>query len=182
MEDQEIVALYWAREEKALAATDEKYGRPLHHTALRILAVEEDAEECVNDTYWRAWNAIPPTRPRTLFSFLAKICRNLALDRLDWKTAKIRQAEVISLTRELEECIPKGEEPCESALLGDCLNRFLRGISAEQRMVFLRRYWYGDTILEIGARYDFSQSKVKSMLARTRKKLKEFLREEGIFL
>ncbi len=182
MEDQEIVALYWAREEEAITATDEKYGKPLHRTALRILAVEEDAEECVNDTYWKAWSAIPPTRPQKLFPFLAKICRNLALDRLDWKTAKIRQAEVISLTQELEECISAGEGSCEMVMLGDCLNRFLRGLPDEQRMVFLRRYWFGDAILEIGTRYDFSQSKVKSMLARTRNKLKEFLWKEGIFL
>lgn len=182
MEDQQIIQFYWDRNEQAIQETETKYGKKLHNVACRILETYEDSQECVSDTYLAAWNAIPPQWPEYFFSFLAKICRNLSLGRLDWMNAAKRKAEVITLTREMELCIPdRGiDRKLEGKELGETLNRFLGTISRENRMIFLRRYWFADSVGEIAQRYGMTQSKVKTSLHRTRNKLSAFLNKEGI--
>lgn len=182
MTDSQIIDLYWARSEDAIKETDMAYGRKLHSLADRIVQNHEDARECVNDTYFKTWQTIPPQRPNYFFAFLAKICRNLALGVLDWKSAAKRKGELVSLTAEMEQCIPDPahERRIEGEALGEILNRFLEGLSYESRVIFLRRYWYLDTIAEIADRYGISESKVKTRLHRTRAKLHAYLEKEGI--
>jgi RNA polymerase sigma-70 factor (ECF subfamily) len=180
--DEQILDLYWQRNEDALACTDHVYGQKLNALAFRILSRQEDAEETVNDTYWKAWQVIPPQRPSYFYAFLAKICRHLAFGRLDWAQAAKRNAEIVSLSNELENCIPdrmyrvdlSGEE------IGHLMNEFLAETPKESRVIFLRRYWYGDTVKEIALRYRISESKVKVSLHRTRNKLRTYLEKEGI--
>ena len=182
MTDSQIVALFWERNEDAIRETDARYGRRLFAVSDKILHIREDAQECVNDTYWKAWDTIPPQRPNYFYAYLAKICRNFSLMRLQWDAAAKRQAEIIGLTQELEQCIPdpSHDRKAEGAEIGQILNRFLERLSPESRLIFLRRYWYTDSIAEIAARYQISQSKVKTQLHRTRKKLRQFLVKEGI--
>ena len=182
MNDSQIIALYWERNEDAIRETDQVYGPRLFAISDRLLHSKLDAQESVNDTYLKAWDTVPPQRPVYFFAYLAKICRNFSLARIQWNTAAKRNAEVIALTREMEECIPDRsiERRLEVEELGQLLNVFLDSISSENRRIFLRRYWFSDSIQEISDRYHISQSKVKTQLHRTRKKLKEFLEQEGI--
>ena len=182
MTDSQIIALFWARNEDAIQETDRAYGQKLHVLSDKILHSRQDAEESVSDTYFKAWDTIPPQKPVYFFAYLAKICRNFSLARLQWDSAAKRNAEVVTLTREMEECIPDRaqERRLESAEIGRLLDLFLESISQENRLIFLRRYWYADSIQEIAARYHISQSKVKTQLHRTRKKLALFLEREGI--
>lgn len=184
MEDADIIDLYFARNEDAIRQTDISYGRRLNILAQRMLHSREDAEESVSDTYLKAWNTIPPRRPQHLFAYLAKICRNFSLDRLDWKNAAKRKAEVVSLTQEMELCIPdtQRERQRDGKELGMLLDAFLRTLTPENRVVFLRRYWYVDTIAEIAVRYGLSESAVQMRLSRTRAKLCTYLEKEGIFV
>ena len=182
MNDAEILALYWERNENAIRQTDAVYGRRLHGLSKRIVNSHEDAQECVSDTYMKAWETIPPQRPNYLFAYLARICRNLSLDRLEWWSASKRSATVVSLTQEMELCIPDNsfERKLEGEELGRVLSRFLGSLSQENRMIFMWRYWYCDSVQEIAGRFNISQSKVKTQLHRTRNKLKQFLEKEGI--
>lgn len=182
MTDAQIIGLFWARNEDAIHETDAAYGRKLHALSDKILHSAQDAEESVSDTYMRAWETIPPQKPNYFFAYLAKICRNFSLSRLEWKSAAKRNADVVSLTQEMEHCIPdrSHERKLEGEEIGRVLNRFLDSISLESRLIFMRRYWYTDSIQEIAARYGITQSKVKTQLHRTRNKLQLFLESEGI--
>ena len=182
MEDSKILELFFARNENAIKQVDDTYGRRLFVLAERIVKNDQDAEESVSDTYMKAWATIPPKKPVHLFAYLAKICRNFALKKLDWKAAAKRNAEVVSLTQEMESCIPDvaRDREMEARELGRILDAFLRTLSKENQMVFLRRYWYVDTIAEIAARYGISESAVQMRLIRTRNKLAEYLAKEGI--
>jgi len=182
VEDAKIIELYWARNEDAIAQTDAQYGRRLHTLANRLLQNHEDAEESVSDTYMKTWDAIPPSRPAHFYGFLASICRHLSLHKLDWRQAAKRKAEVISLTREMELCIPDAsrDRQLEGKEIGRVLNEFLEGLPKESRMIFLRRYWFCDTIIEIAQRYAMTESKVKMQLSRTKDKLRRYLEKEGI--
>ena len=182
LEDPGIIALYWERNEDAIHQTDLAYGKRLHTLADRIVRNYEDAQECVNDTYLKAWDTIPPQRPNYFFAYLAKICRNFALGVLEWKSAAKRSGEVYSLSQEMERCIPdpSGQRKMEAQELGELLNLFLAGLNSESRVIFLRRYWFLDTIEEIADRCGITQSKVKTQLHRTRAKLRVFLEKEGI--
>lgn len=182
MEDSKILDLFFARNEDAIRYTDDTYGRRLHHLAQNIVKNEQDAQESVSDTYLKAWDTIPPQRPQYFFAYLAKICRNLALKKLDWKNAAKRNAEVVSLSEEMESCIPDKalDRELEARELSMVLDRFLRTLTPENQMVFLRRYWYADTIAEIAARYGISESAVLMRLNRTRAKLCAYLKKEGI--
>lgn len=182
MEDSQIIKLFLARNEDAIRRTDDTYGRRLYHLADGILRSGPDAEESVSDTYLRAWNTIPPKRPQYFFAYLAKICRNFALDRLDWKNAAKRGAEVVSLTQEMENCIPDSQQDrvLDGKELGRILDAFLRSLTPENRVVFLRRYWYVDTVAEIAVRYGLSESAVQMRLSRTKAKLSTYLEKEGI--
>lgn len=186
MEDMEIVALYWARSEDAIAETAEKYGGYCHSISFRILRNEQDAEECVTDTYYRAWNTMSPKRPDRLAAFLGKITRNLSLDRYRRRTAKMRgRGQVTVALEELEQSVPSHdsvEDQVSAAALTDSLNRFLCGLPTEKRRVFLLRYWYFLKVEEIAERLGCSEAKVSSMLHRTRKELKAYLEGDGIGL
>lgn len=182
MTDSQIIALFWDRNEDAIRETDRAYGRRLHVLSDRILRNEQDAQESVSDTYLKTWETIPLQRPAYFFAYLAKLCRNFSLSRLQWKSAAKRSAQVVELTREMDECIPDHslERKLEGEELGQLLNAFLDGLSRENRLIFLRRYWYADPVREIAERYQISESKVKTQLHRTRKKLQQFLEGEGI--
>lgn len=182
MEDAMIIELFWARSEEAIRETDRSYGRKLHTLAEQIAQNFEDAQESVSDTYMKTWNTIPPQRPSYFYAFLAKICRNASLDRLDWNNAVRRRADIVSLSAEMEQCIPdrRNDERLEARELGGLLTRFLDSLSRENRLIFMRRYWYADPIEQIASRYGISQSKVKTQLFRTRAKLRIFLEKEGV--
>ena len=182
MDDSKIIELFFARNEDAIKHTDDTYGRRLFHLADNIVHNDQDAEESVNDTYMKAWDTIPPQRPEHFFAYIAKICRNFALKRIDWQKAKKRNAEVVTLTQEMENCIPDTYRDIEAdeRELGRILDAFLRTLTPENQMVFLRRYWYVDTIAEIAVRYGISESAVQMRLNRTRSKLAMYLAKEGI--
>ncbi|MBP3319471.1 MAG: sigma-70 family RNA polymerase sigma factor [Ruminiclostridium sp.] len=182
MKDHNIIDLFFAREEAAIRHTDELYGKRLFSLADNILRNRQDAEESVSDTYLRAWETIPPQRPRHFFAYLAKICRNFALKKLDWNQAAKRKAEVVGLTQELELCIPDQarSRDMDALELGQIMEAFLQTLTQDNRLVFLRRYWFGDSIGEIAARYGLSESAVLMRLNRTRTKLRAHLEKEGI--
>ena len=182
MDDSKIIELFFARNEDAIKHTEDTYGRRLFHLADNIVHNDQDAEESVNDTYMKAWDTIPPQRPEHFFAFIAKICRNFALKRIDWQKAKKRNAEVVTLTQEMENCIPDtySDMEADERELGRILDAFLRTLTPENQMVFLRRYWYVDTIAEIAVRYGISESAVQMRLNRTRSKLAMYLAKEGI--
>ena len=140
MEDNQIIDLYFARSEAAIAQTAAKYGNYCYRIADNILSSREDAQECVNDTYWQTWNSIPPERPGILYAFLAAICRHLSLNRLDWRSAAKRSGCMVELTAELENCIPaRMQDPAARIALKDALEQFLGGLKQEERLIFLRR-------------------------------------------
>ena len=182
MEDTKIIDLFWARDEDAIAQTDADYGRKLYRLANRILNNREDAEESVSDTYLKTWEIIPPQRPSCFYGFLASICRHLSFHRIDWRQAAKRNATVVTLTNEMERCIPdsRRDREMESEELRNVMNAFLESLPKESRLIFMRRYWHTDTIGEIAARYGITESKVKMQLSRTRTKLRAYLEKEGI--
>ena len=186
MDDVMILDLYLARSESAINETAKKYGNYCYTIADNILQNNEDAEECVNDTYLRAWDNIPPQRPGIFSSFLGKITRNLSLNKYKERNTKKRGGgEIALLFSELEDCIPSNsnvEAEYESNQVVEIINSFLRSMDSEGRAVFVRRYWYADNIQAIAARYQMSESKVKSMLFRVRKLLKTYLENEGVVL
>ena len=175
MEDWEIIDLYWQRNQEAVTETGRKYGDYLQTIAFHILRSREDAEESLNDTYYEAWNSIPPLRPVNLQGFLGQLTRR---DR-----TKKRGGDVMTLAlEELEGCIPGGgspEEGLQAKELGRCIDQFLRMLPARERQVFVRRYWYMDSIGELCRGFGLGQSQVKSMLFRTRKRLRSYLEERG---
>lgn len=183
MDDNAIVELYFARSENAISETAAKYGAYCFAIAHNILSSREDSQECVNDTYLAAWNSMPPKRPNVLSAFLGKITRYISLDRWKHSTrAKRGGGEVALVLDELGECISGGESAEETALHREqlrCLNAFLETLPKPERKVFLCRYWYMETVPEIADRFGFTQSKVTSMLHRTRKKLRQVMEKEG---
>ena len=184
MEDERIIELYFQRSEQAIAATAAKFGNYCYAIANGILKDHQDSEETVSDTYMDTWNSIPPTRPVRLPAFLGKITRRNALDRWEFLHAEKRGGGEVPLAlEELEDCIPAGRDPereLENQELGRIISGFLRSLPGTERQVFVRRYWYLDSVREIGEAFGFSQSKVKSMLFRTRNKLRVCLEKEGI--
>lgn len=186
MDDSTIVDLYLARDEEAIRLTKEKYGRSLRRIAAGILHDTSDAEECENDTYLKTWNQIPPHEPRTyLFPFLARIIRCDALDRLKMKLREKRNAEFVALSDELSAILPAPED-VESEVDGIELSRvisaFLREQEPERRSIFLRRYWYMDSVHEIALRFGCTDGRIKTLLYRVRNDLRQYLEEEGYTL
>ena len=184
MEDCKIIDLYWARKEQALAETDAKYGSYCRTIARNILRNFEDTEECVSDTWLHAWNSMPPQRPGILSAFLGRITRNLSFDRCKYQQAAKRGGGTLPLALdELGECIPSAqrvEYALEQKELAAVIDRFLRTLPEKDCNLFLRRYWYVDTIAEIARQYGMTESKVKMQLARTKEKLRIYLEKEGI--
>ena len=181
MEDAQIIDLYFQRDEEAIHQTEAAHGHKLYTLSYRILLNREDAEETVSDTYLKAWESIPPTRPPDFYAYLSKICRFLSFGRLDWKNAAKRKAEIVELTAEMELCIPDSRRQLEAERreLGEVLNDFLGTLNEESRKIFMRRYWYADSVAEIAQRYGLGESKVKTRLFRARNDLRSFLEKEG---
>lgn len=185
MEDSEIVALYWARREAAIEHTAQKYGAYLEKIACNVLLDREDSRECVNDTYLRAWNSMPTQRPSVLATYLGRIVRGLAIDCYRRRTSAKRAPSTYALSlSELRE-VCGGESPedaLEAKRLGETLNRFLRTLSPQARALFLGRYYYFDSLKEAAAYCAMGEAKAKSLLHRTRVKLRAYLEEEGYSL
>lgn len=183
MDDKEIIDLYWARDEEAIKETSSKYGRLCNYIANNILSSREDSEECVNDTYLAVWNAIPSQRPNRFSVFISRIARNLALKKYEYITAEKRNLSAATSIEELGDCV-SGTDNIELEIdrrhIENTINHFLQKQSTEKRNVFIRRYWYFDSIEEICRYTGFSQSKVKSMLYEMRRRLKRYLEREGI--
>lgn len=183
MDDELIIELYWNRAENAISETESKYGAYCNSIAYGILQSKEDAQESVNDTYLDAWNAMPPHRPYNLATFLGKITRRIAIDR--WRSmtrVKRGGGEVTLALDELEQCIAGSQPPekeIEKKELVQAINRFLDTLPILERRIFLVRYWYMSSIQEIASHWGFSQSKVMSILFRTRNKLRRQLEKEG---
>ena len=186
MDDRQIIELYNERSEAAISATADKYGKYCYSVAYHILYNEQDSEECVNDTYLRTWEAIPPQRPDKLSAFLGKITRNLALNRYRYYVREKRgYGQVPLVLDELQECVPapnSTEQAVEEKHLVEVLNRFTRELPVEKRMMFVRRYWYMSSIGEIAEDFEISEGNVKMTLLRIRNKLKQTLEKEGIVL
>ena len=183
MEDKAIIDLYFERNEDALKATDEKYGSYLKKVISAVLGNKEDIEECLSDTYMAVWGKIPPERPSMFRAFIAKIARYTALNRYDYITAGKRNSAFDVILSELEDCLSAGdtvEREFEAGILRDALNSFLYSLKKEKRIIFLRRYWFGDSVATIAEKFGISESKVKSMLFRLRGQLKNHLEKEGI--
>lgn len=177
MQDAQIIDGLFEKDENALKQLSERFGKLCLQVAYNVLGNREDAEECVNDAYLNVWEAIPPTRPSNLRAFVCKVTRNLSLDRVKYNSARKRSSnELISLS-ELDEKI--GFEPNYEEL-GDVIDKFLRTEKPETRIIFMRRYWFLDSIEEIAMMYGYSESKIKSLLYRARGRLEKFLKKEGI--
>ena len=183
MEDNHIVDLYWERNDSAISKTAEKYGKYLHSISYQILNNTEDAEECVNDTYNDAWQSMPPHRPSVLSTFLGKITRRISIDLWRKYSAEKRGGGAAALALdELEECVSGTEDvmtEVERLELQRKLNDFLLTLPQTERQVFICRDWYMDAVSDIAKQFAFSESKIKSMLYRTRNKLRTMLEKEG---
>ena len=180
MEDKDIIELYNARSESAITATQCKYGAYCNTIAYNILGDAQDAEECVQDGMLRLWNAIPPAKPENLRSFAGRVTRNLALDRFESNNAQKRGGGQLAVALdELAECVPAPEAAAEGELSA-LLNCFLAGLGREERVMFVRRYWYLDSVKEIAKILGCGESKVKTSLFRARRQLRELLSKEGI--
>ena len=180
--DEYLLDLYFKRDERAVAETQREYGSFCLDLALRILgrSNREDAEECVNDTYLKAWNAIPPTHPRSLRAFLSKIVRNLSLQRLEHNKAAKRNRDFEIALEELGDCIPMRDE--EAGELPELLDRFLSRLEQPERQLFCGRYWHGQSVKELARAHGLTPKAVTMRLSRTREKLRTFLTERGYHL
>ena len=185
LEDSEILALFFERSEQAIAELDKQYGAVVKRTAANILTDRLDVEECVNDTYLRAWNCIPPHRPNPLISFICKIARNLAIDRYHANKAFKRNHEFDQILDEMEACIPSDldvETELEAKELSKAINRFLLTLDQNDRFLFVRRYWYADSVAALSVMTNLSANRISVRLFRIREKLKKTLSKEGYFV
>ncbi|MGN0504962.1 MAG: RNA polymerase sigma factor [Lachnospiraceae bacterium] len=184
MNDEQITALFFQRSETAIAQAQEKYGKLCFSVAKNILPDTRDAEECVNDACLRAWNAIPPEHPRSLGAYLARITRNLALDRYTYNSAAKRNTALTSAFEELEDSLPDlrngVEDHMEQQEFRHFINHFLKAQTKENRIFFIRRYWYGESISDISSACGVSEEKVKSSLFRTRTRLRTAMKKEEL--
>ena len=184
MEDEEIINLYWNRQEKAIYETDKKYGRYCNTISFNILQNSEEAKECVNDTYLKTWNSIPPQKPNILKAYLGRIARNLAINQYERKKAKRRDYTLEIALEELNECISSNnnvEKELNYKELVKALNNFLSELSQDKRKIFLERYWYLYSIKEISSNNKISESNAKIILLRMRNQLKNYLKEGGLY-
>ena len=180
MEDIKIIELFRERDERAIAELKQKYGKLCLYVAGNILSVHEDTEECVNSAYFDVWNKIPPESPNDLKTYLCRIVKNKAIDRLKYNSAAKRSPELTVSLDELSECIPApAEDRLSASELAELISRFLHSQDEKHRKVFVRRYWYGDPLSRIAELYGMNEKTVATYLFRTRNKLKEFLRKEG---
>lgn len=182
MEDSRIIDLFFERSEQAITELSKKYGSVCKRVAWNILGSERDAEECVNDAYLGAWNTMPPRRPEGLSAYVCRIVRNLSTTRYHANTAAKRNSFYDAALEELEECLPSSsdvEEELSARELSKLLDRFLGELDRENRIIFVRRYWYSDSVSEIAASFRMRENSVSVRLSRMRTRLKAFLRKEG---
>lgn len=182
MDDTAIIELYLNRNETAINETNKKYGSYCFTIANNILENTEDSEECVNDTWLRTWNAIPPKNPSRFRIFLAKITRNLSFDKYKKANRKKRSGELLYILDELSECVSGGnttDNAVNIRLLSESLNAFLKTLSERDRGIFLRRYFFAESVTAIAEKYDMNANNVSAVLSRTRTKLKDYLIKEG---
>ena len=183
MDDNKIVELFLNRDESAIKQATQKYGAKLRRIAYKIVGDIQTAEECENDTYFQVWKLIPPHEPREyLFAFMGRITRNIAINIFKERNTQKRSALICELSQEMEQCIPSSSNTdnyIDSVALTNYINKFLDSIDEEKRNIFIRRYWFMDTVESISMKYGVSKSKVKSTLFRIRKQLREFLEKEG---
>ena len=185
MEDAAIIGLYWARDERAISESDGAYGAQCRRLSQNILNSREDAEECVNDTWQRSWDTIPPQRPNSLRAYFLRITRNLSLDRWRKRTAEKRGGGIELLLGELEDCLPaapSAEEFSEAGETARIIDRWLQALSPADRKAFLRRYWYGQRVDEIAAQAGCSPNSMTKRLGRLRAGLRLTLEQEGIVI
>ena len=185
MEDDQIIALYWHRDEQAIAETAGKYGAFCYGIAKNILSIDEDAEECVNDTWHRAWNAIPPQRPARLRAWLGRVVRNIALNLWDRNHTQKRYAGMTELLSELEDCIPASEtveQKIAEKELTELIDRWLRSLDREDRALFVRRYWNGIALNELAKERAVPPEKLAQRMYRLRRGLRAALEKEGVCL
>ena len=185
MEDRQIIELYFQRNETAITETANKYGAFCHKIAMNILSIREDAEECVNDTYHSVWNQIPPTNPNSFRAFLGRITRNLSISRFRTLRAQKRYAGMELMLSELEECIPATntiERTIESNELTGYINEWLTALPEHDAMLFLRRYWYGDSVKDLAKKTNTTAAKMAQTMLRLRKSLKAYLEQKGVTL
>lgn len=183
MEDFEIINLYLKRNEEAIVKSSEKYGSFCKYIAKNILSLIEDVEECVNDTFFTAWNKIPPIIPESLKAFLGKLTRDAAISRYRQNHAKKRYSGMDVMLSELEECLPSTdtvEAHLEREELAAVINRFLDSLSADDRVLFVKRYWYGVSVKELALNYGCTQNNMAQKMFMLRKNLKNALEKEGI--
>lgn len=185
MEDTAIIQLFFQRAEQAIAEVQQKYGSFCRTVAMNLLQQKEDAEECVNDTWQAAWQRIPPENPRMLGAFLGRITRNLAISRFRKNTAQMRSEGLTVLLSELEHCVPSGqstEEAVDSILLGDYISKWLETLSADDRALFLRRYWFGESLRELSREVGTGEGHLAQRMYRLRLQLKKELEKEGVIV
>lgn len=183
MNDENIVYLYLKRNESAISETKQIYGKKLNRLSYNIVKNMEDATECESDTYLKAWNTIPPNEPKKyLFSYLAKITRNVSINLYNKGKSQKRFAHIVELTHEMEECIPNPSDDFNvlESFLTDVINKFLYTLGDTERTVFVKRYWFAESIKDVANATGFSESKIKSMLMRTRNKMKKYFESEGV--
>lgn len=181
MEDEKIIELFFQRSETAIPSLAQKYERPLFSISYRILQNREDAQECINDTYLGIWNAIPPARPASLYSFACRIARNISINRHKHNCAAKRNGHAVSI-EEIGDCIPANStvaEDFELQLLTDTLNQWLESLRPQNRYIFVRRYWYMDPVPQIATAMKMSEAAVYLRLDRLKKKLHKYLKERG---
>ena len=182
MEDSQIIAFLFQRSEQAIRAIQEKYGGLCRSIVSNILPDFRDVDECISDTYLRVWRSIPPQHPDRLDSYIARVARNAALDRHDYNRANLRNSALTLAYEELEYAIPSRDEAVDAMAFRTFLNQFLRSQKKDARIMFIRRYWYGDSVQQIAAAFGCGEEKVKSSLFRTRNKLRNAMIKEGIYL
>lgn len=185
MNDERIIELFFERSEQAIKALDGKYGNVFYSLSFKILNNRQDAEECVNDSYLGTWNAIPPAKPNSLLAFVCKIVRNISLKRYEQNTAAKRNSHYDAAMEELQDCLASSmtiEEEMAEHELTEIIESFLDSLSEENRVIFLRRYWFSDTYADIAKQVGFTEKNVSVRLTRLRKDLREYLREREVLL
>ena len=182
MEDLQIIGLLFQRSETAIFVLQQKFGGLCRSIISNILTDRRDVEECMSDTFLRVWNSIPPQHPDRLDSYVARIARNVALDRYDYNTASMRNTGLTLAYEELAMYLPSREDQSDGVEFKNFISHFLRGLPKASRMMFIRRYWYGESISQIADAFECSEEKVKSTLFRTRNKLRQTMIKEGIYL
>lgn len=183
MDDSAIIELYWQRSERAISETDNKYGAFCHRIAMNILRSFLDSEECVNDTYAKAWDTIPPQRPESLRAYLGRIVRNLSISRYRMLHAQKRSSGAEVLLSELGDCVPAGDSTWRTVECGELsglISRWLDGLSREERALFLRRYWSGDSVKELAGELGVRPNALTKRMLRLREELRRFLESEGV--